>query len=70
MSLLAREFRLIRFERIAAWLCLPLLGMLQAWSLASQSGQAHWWAQILALAGFFLFLDGSRSAKQAAWRGW
>ncbi|THJ31985.1 apolipoprotein N-acyltransferase [Lampropedia aestuarii] len=70
MSLLAREFRLIRFERIAAWLCLPLLAMLQAWSLASQSGQAAWWAQVGALAGFFLFLDGSRSAKQAALRGW
>ncbi|WP_158291712.1 apolipoprotein N-acyltransferase [Lampropedia puyangensis] len=70
MSLLAKEFRLIRFERIAAWLCLPLLGMLQAWALASQDGSAHWWAQSLALAGFFLFLDGSRSAKQAAWRGW
>lgn len=70
MSLLAQEFRLIRLERIAAWLCLPLLGMLQAWSLASQDGRAHWWAQMLALAGFFLFLDGSRNWKQAAWRGW
>lgn len=70
MLSLAREFRLIRFERIAAWLCLPLLGMVQAWSLASQDGRAHWWAQILALAGFFLFLDGSRNWKQAAWRGW
>ncbi|KKW68691.1 hypothetical protein AAV94_03725 [Lampropedia cohaerens] len=61
---------MIRLERWAATLCLPLLGLLQAWALADGQGRAHGGVQILALAGFFLFLDGARSLRQAAWRGW
>ena len=63
-----RLFRLLNV--VWALVALPLLGVLQAWALADGQGQARWWAQVLALAGFFLFLDGSRSVWQAARRGW
>ncbi|WP_343292510.1 apolipoprotein N-acyltransferase [Vandammella animalimorsus] len=62
--------RLLRPGRLAAFFFLPVLGALQAWALADAQGQPNWWAQLLALGGFFLFLDGSRSPWQAAWRGW
>ncbi|RMX05058.1 apolipoprotein N-acyltransferase [Corticibacter populi] len=70
MSYLVTEHRLIRFARLLALVLLPVLGGLQAWALADRQGQAHWWVQIAAMAGFFLFLDGSRSLRQAAWRSW
>lgn len=71
MPILARLHIYQRLAHIAAFICLPVLGYLQAFALASPfSGQAHWLLPMATLGAYFLILDGSKTLKVAAFRAW
>lgn len=71
MTRLAHVHLYHRIGRLLVFLFLPVVGYLQAYALASPTdGSTTWWLQVLALAGFFLTLDASRTVWSAARRAW
>lgn len=60
-----------RLGQVVLFFLLPLLGYAHAFALAApHDGQARWWLQMASMAALFILVDGSASARAAAWRSW